>query len=280
MEKLGRLGGSYLTGALVAICVFAGGAAAQSPVASAPTGWFGVTLSDDGTLDERGTVFFEGYPMVSAVERGSPAAKAGVMPGDILMSFNSQDMRGSAFHLRSLLKPGAPFVLRLRRNDAIHVMRGTLGIPPEGWQNRVVIDVAPSEAFERRAETSARNSEPSTRRVMIRTPMPSRVPSALIPAFTFGGGVYPFAGMEVIALNEDIRAILGVKPEGVFVTNVVEGTPARISGLRGGDVLLQADSVKLETPMDLVQAISEAEGRTMRLRIVRNRKPQTLTLSW
>jgi S1-C subfamily serine protease len=101
-----------------------------------------------------------------------------------------------------------------------------------------------------------------------------------MPTFPFAGGVFPFAGMEVIALNEDIRAILGVKPEGVFVTNVVEGSPARISGLRGGDVLVQADSVKLDTPIDLVHAITEAGGRTMRLRIIRQRKPQTLTLNW
>jgi S1-C subfamily serine protease len=280
MQKWGRLRGGYLAGTLVAICALAGVAAAQSPVASAPTGWFGVTLSDDGTLDERGTVFFEGYPMVSAVERGSPAAKAGVMPGDILMSFNSQDMRGNAFQVRSRLKPGAPFVIRLRRNDAIHVMRGTLGTPPEGWENRIVVDIGEQQPFERRTGSPSRSSEPSTRRVMIRTPMPSKVPPALIPAFTFGGGVYPFAGMEVIALNEDIRAILGVKPEGVFVTNVVEGTPARIAGLKGGDVLVQADSVRLETPMDLVQAISKAEGRTIRLRVVRKRRTQTLTLSW
>lgn len=280
MEKLGTLRGSSLAGALLAICAFSGVAAAQSPVATAPTGWFGVTLSEDGMFDERGTVFFEGYPVVSAVEPGSPAARAGVMPGDILMSFNSHDMRGTAFQLRSWLKPGAPFVIRLRRNDAVHVMRGTLGTPPEGWQNRVVIDLKASQAFERRTGSPARTPLPSTQRVMIRTPMPSRVPSALLPNFTFGGGVYPFAGMEVIALNEDIREILGVKPEGVFVTNVVEGTPARISGLRGGDVLLQADDVKLVTPIDLVNAIAEAEGRTIRLRIMRNRKPQTLTLSW
>lgn len=278
MEKSGRFRGACLTGALVAVCTLGGPAMAQSPVASAPTGWFGVTLSDDGMFDERGTVFFEGYPVVSSVEPGSPAAKAGVMPGDILMAFNSQDMRGSAFQLRGWLKPGAPFVIRLRRNDAVQVVRGTLGTPPEGWQNRVQVSIKPSQAFERRTSSPART--PSPQRVIVRTPMPSRVPSALIPNFTFGGGVYPFAGMEVIALNEDIRELLGVKPEGVFVANVVEGTPARISGLKGGDVLIQADSVRIATPIDLVNAIAEAEGRSIRLRIVRNRKPQSLTLSW
>jgi S1-C subfamily serine protease len=116
--------------------------------------------------------------------------------------------------------------------------------------------------------------------VTFRTPLPSPVPRALIPNFTFGAGVYPFAGMEFTALNEDIRDLLGVKPEGVFVTNVIEGSPARVAGLRGGDVLLIANGAKLVTPVDLVQAISEADDRKLNLRIIRRRKAQTLTLSW
>ena len=282
MEMWRKVAGRFLIGATVAAFASASVAAGQAHVVVTPRGWFGVTLSNDGTFDERGTVFFEGYPVVSDVERGSPAARAGVRPGDILMTFNAHDMRDSAFQLRRLLQPGGPFELRLRRNGAVHVVRGTLGTAPDGWENRVVIDIKPSEAFERRTRSPARmpSAAPQmgpTQRVVVtrRSPSPSRM-----PVFPFAGRVFPFVGMEVIALNDDIRGILGVKPEGVFVTNVVEGSPARISGLRGGDVLLQADTVKLVSPVDLVQAITESRGSTMRLRIIRSRKPQTLTLSW
>ena len=284
MEMWRRVKSKYLIGALTAACASASAAAGQSSVVVTPTGWFGVTLSNDGMFDERGTVFFEGYPVVSEVERGSPAARAGVRPGDILMTFNAHDMRDSAFQLRRFLKPGAPFELRLRRNGVVHEVRGTLGTPPDGWQNRVVIAIKPSEEFVRRTGSPAQAALPSaptqvgsTQRIAT---IRMRSPSARMPVFPFAGGVFPFVGMEVIALNEDLREILGVKSEGVFVTNVVDGSPARISGLRGGDVLVQADSVKLETPVDLVQAITEASGSTMRLRIIRSRKPQTLTLSW
>jgi len=268
-------------GALLGVFAVAGAAAAQGPVVpEAPAGWFGVTLSDEGILEEGGTTFFEGYPVVSEVEPNSPAAKAGVMPGDVLMSFNSHDMRGSVFQLKNWLKPGAPFVLQLKRNDGVRVVRGTLGRAPEGWERRVVIDLRPSQVFVRRTQTPSRTPMPSAQRVMIRTPLPSSVPPALIPTFTFGPGVYPFAGMEFTALNEDIRDVLGVKSEGVFVTNVVEGTPARVSGLRGGDVLLLADGIRLETPVDLVNTIAESEDRTINLRIIRKRKAQNLTLRW
>lgn len=266
--------------AAVGFSVFAVGGQAiaqRTVVAEGPAGWFGVTLSDEGVLDERGKTFFDNYPIVSEVEPNSPAAKAGVMPGDVLMTFNSQDMRGSVFQLKNWLKPGAPFELQLKRNDDVRVVRGTLGRAPKGWEQRIVLDVRPSPFEVRRPRTT--QSLPG-RSVVIRTPLPGRVPPALIPNFTFGAGLYPFAGMEFTALNEDIRDVLGVKPEGVFVTNVVDGSPARLSGLRGGDVLVRADGFKLETPVDLVQAISEARDQTLTLLVVRKRKQQNLTLRW
>jgi hypothetical protein len=195
------------------------------------------------------------------------------------MSFNTHDMRGGIVQLRQWLKPGAPFKLRLRRNDGVRIVEGTLGRPPKDWQRQIVFNLKPSEAFERRTQSPSRPVVSLDQRV-VRVPSPTRVPSALIPAFTFGAGVYPFAGMEFTALNDDICELLGIKPEGVFVTNVVQGTPARLAGLRGGDVLLQADDLRLETPLDLVEAITEAEDRTLRLRIIRKGKPQTLTLRW
>ena len=50
-----------------------------------------------------------------------------------------------------------------------------------------------------------------------------------------------------------------MQPEGVFVTNVVEGSAARTAGLRGGDVIVKADSIKIENPIDLVRAIRIAD---------------------
>ena len=271
----------YTAGALLGVCALASAVAAQTPViVEGPPGWFGVTLSDEGVFDEQGSAFFEGYPVVSEVDPTSPAAKAGVLPGDILMTFNSQDMRGSVLHLQNWLKPGAPFVLQLRRNDAVRVVRGTLGKRPPGWGRRTEIALNSSGDFPPRTRTATRASGQSPQRVMIRTPLPSKVPPALIPAFTFGAGVYPFAGMEFTALNEDLRELLGIKPDGVFVTNVVEGSPARLAGLKGGDVLLLADGIKLETPVDFVNAIAESEDRTISLRILRKGKQQSLVLSW
>jgi S1-C subfamily serine protease len=273
---------SILAVALIGVLAWPAAISAQTTTqvaVEAPSGWFGVTISDQAMLDERGNAFFDSYPVVTTVERGSPAARAGVVPGDVLVSFNSHDMRGGSLQMRKWLRPGAPFVLRLRRNDAVRVVRGTLGKAPENWEKRVVVELSVPEQIEMRTRSPAR--EPTAPAGLTRVRMPAPPPSSvLLPALGYGGGVYPFAGAEFTALNDDLSELLGVK-EGVFVTNVAEGSPARISGLRGGDVILKADSIKVDTPIDLVRAIRAARpDNTVSLQIIRKHKPQTLVLRW
>jgi S1-C subfamily serine protease len=254
----------------------------QSPQVEPPTGWFGVRISDEALLNESGAAFFDRYPVVSSVDPDSPAAKAGVLAGDVLLTFNSHDMRGSALEMSNWLKPGAPFELRLRRNDAIRIVRGVLGRRPEGWDNVVVVQISPTERQMMRQRTpeteEGARGQPS--QVRVRVAAPSRFPSMLVPALGLGRGVYPFAGAEFTALNNDLSDVLGVKPEGVFVTNVVDGSIARDAGLRGGDVVVMADDVKIENPNDLVRAIRLADDRSVKLQIIRKRKPQTIMLKW
>jgi serine protease Do len=254
---------------------------APAVIVQPPTGWFGVRISDQLMVDEHGNAFFDSYPVVTSVDSSSPAAKAGVRPGDVLLTFNSHDMRGGSVELTKWLKAGAPFVLKIRRNDATRVVRGTLEKRPENWEQKMTVELSVPEIMERQSGSIAR---PLIRRAGILRRMPSTdpLPSVLGPALGYGGGVYPFAGAEFTALNPDLSDALGVKSEGVFVTNVVEGSAARTAGLRGGDVIVKADSIKIETPIDLVRAIRIADetDRTVDLQIVRKRKAQALTLRW
>ena len=279
--------------ALVASLAFAGAAGAQtsssepspqSPLVETPTGWLGVRLSDEGIFNESGAAFFERYPVVSNVEPGSPASKAGVLPGDVILTFNSHDMRGGTLQLSNWMKPGAAFELRVRRNDGVRLVRGVLGRRPAGWEQRIVVQVSPNEQIflRRRAEGIAAGGGLQRAGMSVRTegPTPPRLPSLLVPALGLGRGVYPFAGAEFTALNSDLSDVLGVKTEGVFVANVVEGSIAREAGLRGGDVVVMADKIRIENPNDLVRAIRSADDRAVTLQIIRKHKPQTITLKW
>ena len=262
--------------------------AAQTPVPvpEAPTGWFGVTISDNAMVDDQLNAFFDSYPVVSKVEPRSPAAKAGVQKGDVLITFNSHDMRGGAIQMKKWLKPGAPFVLQLRRNDQLKQVRGRLEQRPEGWKEIVEVSISPRQEIERRAGTIGGEPLPSPGMlVRTRVPSPEPLPTVLVPAMGYGRGVYPFAGAEFTALNDDLRDALGVKAGGVFVTNVMEGSAARTAGLRGGDIILKADGINVDSPIELVAAIRNADARstathTIELQILRKHKAQTLTLRW
>jgi S1-C subfamily serine protease len=287
VQKRKMLGALTMAAALVLSSTL--GAQDQAPDAPSslpiepPTGWFGVRISDQALLNESGDAFFDKYPVVSKVEPGSPAAKAGVQAGDVLLTFNSHDMRGGSLQLSNWLKAGAPFVLRIRRNDAVRIVRGVLERRPDGWEQQMVVEVSPTEQMLKRQSTltrvpSAQIEQAGTFQRMDATP--TRLPSLLVPALGLGRGIYPFAGAEFTALSADLRDVLGVNAKGVFVANVVDGSIARNAGLRGGDVVILADSIRIEGPNDLVQAIRGADDRSIRLQIIRKRKPQTLVLKW
>jgi len=241
-----------------------------------------VRISDQAMVDERGNAFFDSYPVITHVDSGSPAAKAGVIPGDVLLSFNSHDMRGGTMELNKWLRAGAPFVLKVRRNDATRTIRGTLGRRPENWEQNMIVELTVPEIMKQRSGAIARQPMPMAGMIRSRVPVPEPLPSVLAPALGYGAGVYPFAGAEFTALNEDLSEVLGVKAEGVFVTNVMEGSLARTAGLHGGDVILRANSIKVESPIDLVRAIRSADesDRKVVLQILRKHKAQTLTLAW
>jgi S1-C subfamily serine protease len=248
-----------------------------------PTGWFGVRISDQAMVNEQGDAFFDSYPVVTHVDSGSPAAKAGVRPGDMLLTFNSHDMRGGSIALAKWLRVDAPFVLKIRRNDATRILRGKLAKRPDDWDQRMVVELSVPEAFEQRGGSISRAPvQQMEMRVRQRMPTPEPLPMVLTPALGYGSGVYPFAGAEFTPLNTDLCDVLGVKPEGVFVTNVVEGSAARNAGLRGGDIILRADNIKVMDPTDLVRAIKIADDgdHTIVLQIMRKHKLQALTLRW
>jgi len=279
---------SLVTAALVACCCClplvadAQDTSTRTVFIKQPSGWFGVRISDQAMMDEQGNAFFDSYPIVTQVDPTSPAARAGVKPGDVLLSFNSHDMRGGSVELAKWLTVGAPFVLKIRRNAAVRTLRGTLARRPPNWDQKMVVELSMPERMDLRERTLSRGSDPGVMRVRTRVPMVEPLPALLTPALGLGAGVYPFAGAEFTRLNTDLCDALGVKEEGVFVTNVAEGSPARNAGLRGGDIILQADRIRLTSPVDLVRAIRTADDgdHSVRLQILRKHQLQTLMLRW
>jgi membrane-associated protease RseP (regulator of RpoE activity) len=177
-------------------------------------------------------------------------------------------------------------VLKIRRNDRTRLLRGTLAKRPDDWDQKFVVEMSQQNSAKdqivMRSRSLSRDPMTGVMGVRTRVPSPEPLPAVLAPALGWGGGVYPFAGASFTQLNSDLCDVLGVKGDGVFVTNVVEGSVARNAGLRGGDIVLRADNMKVSTPIDLVRVISSADekDRSVDLQIMRKHQLQSLTLRW
>ena len=93
-------------------------------------GHLGVTVQDitQGLADSFGLKKLEGA-LVSSVEPGSPAAKAGLEPGDIILKFNGQQINSSAQLPMQVAetKPGATVTLELVRGGATKELNVIVG---------------------------------------------------------------------------------------------------------------------------------------------------------
>lgn len=83
-----------------------------------PRGWIGVSWRLDPNHIIRGgepRARPAGFPTVSRVEQGSPAATAGLRVGDAIVSLNGRDSRDGPLFTR--VDPGTRYVIRVRRGD-------------------------------------------------------------------------------------------------------------------------------------------------------------------
>src|SRR2546423_3304423 len=198
---------SFVTAALVVCCCClplvadAQDTSTRTAFIKQPSGWFGVRISDQAMMDEQGNAFFDSYPIVTQVDPSSPAAKAGVKPGDVLLSFNTHDMRGGSVELAKWLTVGAHFVLKIRRNDVVRTLSGTLARRPPNWDQKMVVELSMPERMDLRERTLSRGSDPGVMRVRTRVPTIEPMPAVFMPAPGFWGGTLSLPGRGVLPLD-------------------------------------------------------------------------------
>jgi serine protease Do len=242
----------------------------------APKGWIGVLITTGiGQSNQAGALEFNDYPVIESIDPGSPAEKAGLQAGDILISINSQDFRKNPIPLSSLLVPGRKVVFRYRRNDSERTSRMLVAERPAGTSSRVEVSLIGPAPVRERAEVE----EGLNQRVNTRIAVP---PMVSIAPFAFGTGTpsIAIAGAELTRLNDDLRDLVRVKGNGLFVVNVTIGSPAREAGLKSGDVIIRANREAVQNPGQLIRMITSAVDNKLVLEILRQQKSRTLTLRW
>lgn len=80
---------------------------------------------------------FHDYPVIESIEPGSPAERAGLQSGDMIISLDAQDLRRNPVPVRSMLEPGRKIVFRYRRNDVAMTSTVTVAPRPSGTSERV-----------------------------------------------------------------------------------------------------------------------------------------------
>lgn len=245
-----------------------------------PKGWVGVVITTGiGTMGESGAMTFTDYPTIESIDPGSPAEKAGLQAGDILISINAQDFRKNPIPMGSLLVPGQRIVFRYKRNDLVKAASLTVierPIEAKAYVQFQLIEPVPTRAS---APERARTEALLNRNVALGAP---RGPLVSIAPLVIGSGspTLRFLGAELTQLSDDLRQVLKVTGDGVFVIKVAMGTPAGEAGLKGGDVIIKAANEPIGNPGELIRLIRSTSENSLMLRILRGPKAQNLTLRW
>lgn len=196
--------------------------------------------------------------LVRAVSDDSPASKAGILKGDVIVQYDGERVRG-ARELTRLVREtpvGRTVEIELVRDGHRQTVEAEVEERQPGASNFVFHPGGDSESF---------HVEPPD--VNIRIPDVLRL-----------GRAHPRLGVSVEALNPQLADFLGVHgEEGLFVKMVVEDSPAEKAGLKAGDVILEVEGARVSDVGDLIDVLHDNAGKTVSIQIVRDKSERTLS---
>lgn len=238
-------------------------------------GYLGVTLRDldaaEGTrLHLRGAM----GALIVTVDRDAPAWTAGLRPQDVVIEINGQAVAGVEMLRRQLrvTAAGETVTLRVRRGDEETSFAVTLGDQSEIARNALSYHLRPGTSSFADAPPAPMAAPPSPAPPSDSRGMASTLFDALIP-----GAVY--TGLEVEQLTPQLAAYFGAQSRtGLLVTGVTGNSPAAVSGLLAGDVILRAANRQVKTSGNLAHALRDAKGNAVPLAVLRDRKEVILSL--
>lgn len=190
-------------------------------------------------LPQAGGVF------VQDVREGSPASRAGLKTGDIVVEFDGERVRGVRHFTRLVREtpPGRAVKATIVRDGS----RQTLDVTPE--QGRSVWEQG-LRAIPRDFDIDIRPGAPFGRRGRL--------------------------GVGLTPLSDQLATYFGVN-DGVLVSSVEADAPGAQAGLKAGDVITAINGRTVNEPSDVLDEIRRAApGARLDIRIVRDKKEMNL----
>ncbi len=215
--------------------------------------YLGVNLAEIDANRAKELKLKEDYGVeITRVEENSPAEKAGVKPGDVVLEYNGQRVEGMEQFGRMVREtpPGREVKLTISRNGATQTLDGGARQPQVSRSRGTFLPALRCPSFT--CPISRRSSRP------LRSPM---------------------LGVEAESLGSQLAVYFGVK-EGVLVRSVLDNTPAQKAGIKAGDVITKVDGMAVTTPSELSSAVRAANAKkTYAIELVRDRKPVTVSVN-
>lgn len=209
---------------------------------------------------------------VDKVSENSPAAKAGLQNGDVILKFDGEEV-SSVRKLTRLIGETAPdhtVKLTVWRNGGERELSVTLGkreLPQFSGGNFTFENLPNLEMM------------PTLPRTMQPVPFP--------PSADGNGNVTVFRnansrqiGVSVTALTEQLGNYFGVaEGRGLLVNTVRENSPAAKAGLKAGDVIIEIEGKAVNEMPDLIRAVNEKKEGSVTLTFIRDKNRQTVNLT-
>ncbi|MCS6997017.1 MAG: Do family serine endopeptidase [Casimicrobiaceae bacterium] len=176
--------------------------------------------------------------LVSQVNKGSAAEKAGIKPGDVILKFNDRTVEESSDlpRLVTAVRPGTTVKVQLWRDGRPVELNVTL----DEWNEPNAVSAAPTQDSAR----SAKSSSSKAQRL----------------------------GLELRAPNERERSASKLERGGAVVEDILEG--ARLRNLNEGDIVtavtIKGRTTTIDSAAQLAEIIGQAEkGSTIAFRVKR-----------
>jgi len=188
-------------------------------------GWLGVNIQSvtDDIAESLGLDKPRGA-LIASVTDGGPAQAAGILPGDVVLSFDGKavdDMR------------------HLPRIVAETPIGQTVKVTVWRKRKELVLDVKVGE---------------------LKESGPQAAPASKQPAAPVGNAVKPL-GLSVANLTPDLRTKFGLSEDatGAVVTSVDAGGPAADKGMHAGDVIVEVTQVEVKSAADVAAQVDAAQ---------------------
>ena len=207
--------------------------------------------------DERGVE-------VTCLDADSPAAKAGLKAGDVVLEYNGERVEGGEQFVRLVREtpPGRTAKLSVWRNGGNQTLTATIGQRQPGIM----------------ALTLDGNQLAMEAPMMPEIPV---MPSLRMPDMprTLMSWRSPLLGIESEALNPQLAEFFGVK-EGVLVRSVTANSSAEKAGFKAGDVIIKVEGEKVVSPKEISSILQSARAKkNFSITVVRRQKEVVLNIA-